>query len=411
MRAKDGADRDHGRTGERMAIGGLIADRLALGPAATERPGRGIALRTAPIVPARRWLAERSRGEMPGGAVVYHAPSTAFQSPGGGENQLIQTGRYLEARGVAVRPFCPWTDRLDRAGLLHLFGMSREGLQLARVARAKGVPVVLSPICWIEPRAMAALATDPVGRLANRAKWRLKALAPRWPTWRRDLLAAADAILPNSVAEGEQLVRWFGADPAKIRPVPNGVEERFAHADPSAFRAAHGPGEFVLYVGRIEPRKNVRGLVEGVRRAALPLVVIGDALPGCERYAADCKRAGAGFARWLPRVDHDAPMLESAYAAARVLALPSWFETPGLVALEAALAGTAVVVTPHGCTHEYFGDRVGYARPDRPSEIARAVAEAWKSGPDPGLSAHVGAHYPWSEVARRTAEAYEQVAR
>ena len=117
------------------------------------------------------------------------------------------------------------------------------------------------------------------------------------------------------------------------------------------------------------------------------------------------------YTRWLPRVDHDDPILESAYAAARVLALPSWFETPGLVALEAALAGTAVVVTPHGCTREYFGDRVGYARPDRPSEIARAVADAWAGGPDAGLSAHVGRYYPWSEVARRTAEAYEQVTR
>jgi glycosyltransferase involved in cell wall biosynthesis len=392
-----------------MAIGSLTAERLAAVP--FERVGRGTLSRSTPLVAARHWLGARTLGTMSDRAVVYHAPSTAFQSPGGGENQLVQTGRYLEARGLPIRPFVPWTDRIDRASLLHLFGMSREGLQLARVARAKGVPVVLSPICWIEPRAMAALATDQLGRWANQAKWRLKAVIPRFPTWRRDLLRSADVILPNSIAEGEQLVRWFGADPARIRPVPNGVEERFAHADPANFRAIHGPSDFILYVGRIEPRKNVLGLVEGLKATGLPLVVIGDALPGYEGYAADCKRAGVGFTRWLPRVDHDDPLLESAYAAARVLALPSWFETPGLVALEAAMAGTAVVVTPHGCTHEYFGDRVGYARPDRPEEIARALLDAWKSGPDPTLSAHVEAHYPWSEVARLTAEAYEQVIR
>lgn len=394
-----------------MATGVLMAERHAP-PVPGRAGGRGgVARTTAPPVAARHWLAERSRGEMAAGSVVFHAPSTAFQSPGGGENQLVQTGRYLEARGLDVRPFVPWTDRLDRARLIHLFGMSREGLQLARLARARGIPVVVSPICWIEPRAMAALAVDPLGRLANRAKWRLKALAPRLPSWRRDLLRTADAILPNSEAEGRQLVRWFGADPGKIHAVPNGVEERFARAEASAFRAAHGPDPFVLYVGRIEPRKNVLGLVEGVRAAGLPLVVIGDALPGYERYAADCKRAGADFARWLPRVDHDDPLLESAYAAARVLALPSWFETPGLVALEAALAGTAVVITPHGCTREYFGDRVGYARPDRPGEIALAVSEAWRDGPGAGLAEHVAAHYPWSEVARRTAEAYDHVTR
>ncbi len=406
-----------------MAIGGLVAERrrapveprrwitTSMAPAPGSGQGPIPSDGPDPSLAGRRWLFERSQGEMAAGSVLVHAPSTAFQSPGGGENQLVQTGRYLEARGVAVRPFSPWTDRLERSGLLHLFGMSKEGLQLAKLARAKGVPVVLSPICWIEPRAMAALAPDHVGRLANRAKWRLKALMPKAPSWRRDLLRVADVILPNSRAEGDQLVRWFGADPGKIRAVPNGVEGRFAFADPSAFRRQYGPGEFVLYVGRIEPRKNVLGLVEGVRPTGLPLVLIGDALPGCEGYAARCRRAGAGFLRWLPRVDHDDPILESAYAAARVLALPSWFETPGLVALEAALAGTAIVITPHGCTREYFGDRVQYARPDARLEVGRAIAEAWQSGPDPNLSSHVQANYLWSEVARRTAEAYEQVAR
>ena len=134
-----------------MATGVLMAERHAP-PVPGRAGGRGgVARTTAPPVAARHWLAERSRGEMTAGAVVFHAPSTAFQSPGGGENQLVQTGRYLEARGMAVRPFIPWTDRLDRARLLHLFGMSREGLQLARLARARGVPVVVSPICWISP--------------------------------------------------------------------------------------------------------------------------------------------------------------------------------------------------------------------------------------------------------------------
>ena len=395
-----------------MAIGGLVAERRRLAVETdrwTQIPPS--AASPQPVVAAHRWLLERSQGEMPPGSVLVHAPSTAFQSPGGGENQLVQTGRYLEARGVTVRPFSPWNDRLERASLLHLFGMSREGLGLAKMARAKGIPVVLSPICWIEPRAMAALAPDRLGKFANQAKWRLKALLPRSPSWRRDLLRAADIILPNSQAEGDQLVRWFGADPGKIQPVPNGVEDRFAHADLSLFRNQYGPGEFVLYVGRIEPRKNVLGLVEGVRPTGLPLVLIGDALPGCEGYAARCRRAGAGFLRWLPRVDHDDPMLESAYAAARVLALPSWFETPGLVALEAALAGTAIVITPHGCTREYFGDRVEYARPNARVEIGQAIAQAWQNGPDPTLAEHIQTHYLWSEVARRTAEAYEQVAR
>jgi glycosyltransferase involved in cell wall biosynthesis len=359
---------------------------------------------------AASWLAERSQGSAEPGSALIHAPSFAFQVPGGGENQLLQTARHLEALGQPIRLFSAWTDRLADARLLHLFGMSREGLELAKVARARGVPVVLSPICWVEPRAIAALASSRGRMIWDLAKWAGKAAVPRVPGWRRTLLALADAVLPNSRAEGRQLVRLFGADPARVHVVPNGVEPRFARADPSAFRARYGDDEFVLYVGRIEPRKNVLALVKSVRKAALPMLAIGDIVPGHEDYGAACQREGGTSVTWIPRVEHDDPLLASAYAAARVFALPSWFETPGLAALEAALAGRAVVVTPFGSTREYFGPLVRYARPDRPEAIARAVRDAWELGPDPTLAAHVEERFLWSVVARKTAEVYDQVA-
>src|SRR5262249_39702407 len=181
-------------------------------------------------------------------------------------------------------------------------------------------------------------------------------------------------------------------------------------ADESDFRSRMGGREFVLYVGRVEPRENVVGLVRAVRRLGRPLVVIGDAVPGHEAYAASCRAEGSGFVTWYPAIGHDDPLLAPASAAARVFALPSWFEPPGLAALEAALAGTAVVVTPFGSTREYFGDRVLYARPDRPGAIARAIATARETGPDPTLAGLVARHFLWSVAAQRTAEVYEQVA-
>jgi glycosyltransferase involved in cell wall biosynthesis len=344
------------------------------------------------------------------GAILFHAPSWVFQAPGGGENQLVQTGRHLEGQGVRVRLFAPWTDRLEAARLLHLFGMSREGLELARVARSRGVRVVLSPICWFEPRALAALAPGRAAAARDLAKWALRMAAPSWPGWRRALLSLADAILPNSRAEARQLVRLFGADPARVHVVANGVSPRFASATPERFRALHGPGEFVLFAGRVEPRKNVLGLIRAVRSLGRPLVVLGAPPPGHEAYAAACRRAGEGGVRWLGACAHDEPMLASAYAAARVFALPSWFETPGLAALEAALGGCAVVITPFGCTREYFGTRAEYARPDRPAAIRRAIECAWAKGADPLLASEIGTRYLWSSVARHTAEVYDQVA-
>ena len=356
------------------------------------------------------WLAARSEGIMPRGAVVVHAPSHVFQAPGGGENQLVQTALAVDSIGVPVRPFCPWRDQLAGARLLHVFGMSREGLELARVARAKGVPVVLSPICWYDPRALAALANGPIEAARALAGWAVRRALPRYPSWRRQLLATASAVLPNSYAESRQLVMLFGVDREAIHVVPNGVDPAFADASPAAFREWFGPEEFVLYVGRVEPRKNVRGLIEACSAIGRHVVVIGNPPPGHRDYLRDCRIVGGNRMTWMAALPHNAPMLASAYAAARVFALPSWFETPGLAALEAALVGQAVVITPYGCTREYFGDRALYARPDRPKELAHSLETAWRIGPDPALAEHVAANFLWSDVARQTVEVYDQVA-
>jgi glycosyltransferase involved in cell wall biosynthesis len=391
------------------SVAGRMPSREALNKGLLEGPR--CARDDAPTTPTTsEWLADRAHGAATRGAVLLHAPAAAFQAPGGGENQLVQTGKALEDLGVSVRPFSPWTDQMQDFRLLHLFGMSREGLGLARVARRRGVPVVLSPICWFEPRAISALAPSRLHCAWEFAKWSAMVAVPRRPGWRGELLGLADAILPNSRAESDQLGRLFGVDRRSIRVVPNGVQPRFARSEPSLFRARFGEEPFVLYVGRIEPRKNVLGLIHAVQRADHPLVVIGDAVPGHEGYHEACRREGRGIVRWLPRVEHDDPLLSSAYAAARVFALPSWFETPGLAALEAALAGCPVVITPFGCTREYFEHWVFYARPDRPSAIARAIAEAWDAPPRAGLAAHVGTQFSWSEVAIKTAEAYDRVA-
>jgi glycosyltransferase involved in cell wall biosynthesis len=357
------------------------------------------------------WLASRVRCECPEEAVFLHARGVAFQAPGGGENQLVQTARHLESLGVRVRLFCAWTDRLERARLLHLFGMSREGLELARLARGRGVPVIVSPICWYEPRALSALEADPVRRFASLAGWCLRCLTPRIPSWRRELLLLADAVLPNSRAEADQLARLFGVPRHRLHVVPNGVLPWFGTASPELFQRRWGQDPFVLSVGRIEPRKNTLGLIRAIGRLGLRLIIIGEATPAYRGYAQECRRASSSLVSWLGRLDHDDPLLASAYAAARVFALPSWFETPGLAALEAALAGCPVLITPYGSTRDYFGEMVVYARPDRPEEIRRGLKQCWDEGSDPRLAPSIATHYLWPNVAQITAEVYDQVAR
>lgn len=357
------------------------------------------------------WLHHASAGAMRAGSIAVHAPVDALQAPGGGEVQLVETCRALSSLGLSIRPFVPWTDQIADARLLHLFGMSREGLALARVAKAKGVPVVVSPICWIEPAAFRALSRDARAWVRSWASWSIRQACPQAPHWRRDLMQTADFILPNSEREARQLSRAFAIPLTKFRAVPNGVDARFAHADAEPFQRRYDVENFVLFVGRIEPRKNLDALIRAVRGRHYPLVVIGDQVPGHEAYARRCRALGGDDVRWLPRLDHHDPMLASAYAAARVFALPSWFETPGLAALEAALSGCPIVITPLGCTREYFGTDAEYAHPARVAEICSAIERAWDVVRRPDLARKIKSRYLWSDVARKTAEVYDDLDR
>ena len=202
-------------------------------------------------------------------------------------------GRWASPSGS----FSPWTDRLEEARLLHLFGMSREGLELARVAQARGVRVVLSPICWFEPRAIAALAPEPgASGLGPGEVVRQAASRPRWPSWRRDLLALADAILPNSRGRGPParpaLRRRPAADPRRAQRRRADVRRR---GSPALFRSRYGDGR--LRALRRPDRAAEERAGPDPRRSrptGLPLVVIGDAPPGHEAYAEACRRAGGG---------------------------------------------------------------------------------------------------------------------
>lgn len=99
--------------------------------------------------------------------------------------------------------------------------------------------------------------------------------------------------------------------------------------------------------------------------------------------------------------------LVNLYRGAAVHVLPSWFETTGLVSLEAALSGCAVVTTDRGYARDYFGDLAHYCDPSDADSIRQAVQRALADGHQPELELLVRERYSWGAVARATVAAYE----
>jgi len=335
----------------------------------------------------------------------------AMDAPGGGEIQMLAMAETLPAVGVRAGLWRPWEDVVLQADCLHLFGSLPEHLPVVELARRQGVPVVLSTIAWFE-LANCLRQPGPLSRrLAACGKFVARTVCPRLPSWRRRLYGQVDLLLPNSNAEAAQLVDYFGVDQKRIHVIPNAADPRFAAADPEPFAELVGARDFVLCAGRIEPRKNQLGLLLAMHDTDVPVVVLGDVVPGYEWYLKQCLKAANARVKFVPRIGHHDPLLASAYAACGCLALTSWFETPGLVALEAGMSGVPLVLPEGGCAREYFGWQAAYVQPHDLPGIRRAVLEALSRGRSESLARHVQTYFSWETTATITRDAYEKVLR
>ncbi len=339
--------------------------------------------------------------------------SATGRCPGGGEVQLQATAQALRGRGLVVHEELLRGECFPPGAVLHLFGSHREFLPLVEKARRQGVPVVLSPIAWFDAAARWAEPGPWLHRFRGAAAVWLRARGVRWPQWRSRLYAQVDHLLPNSQAEAGQLGRLFDVPAEKITVVPNGCWPRFAHAPWLARRSTHPVlarrRGYVLCPGRIEPRKNQLGLIRALRNPPRELVLLGDVVPGCEDYLHQCRREAGPQVRFVPAVRHGSADQMAAYAHCSCVVLASWFETPGLVALEAGASGVPLVLPRAGAAPEYFGPLARYVDPGDPAALARAVSDACHQGRNPRLARLVQDHFTWQHAAAVTLEVYRRV--
>ncbi len=226
----------------------------------------------------------------------------------------------------------------------------------------------------------------------------------------------ADLVLCSSRATFDDCADQ-GFDPERLRLVPLGVRIVEADSDLVAdVRERHRlPDRFVLFVGTLEPRKNLRGLLDAFSRLEpdpdLGLVVVG---PGGWGEQADPTAYGlAERVHALGFVPDDD--LRALYAAADVFAYPSLLEGFGFPVLEAMAQGTPVVTSTGTSTEELVADGGGAAvDPRDPAAIADALAGYLD---DPGTAGRTGetgrevaAAHSWERTARLTLDAYRELA-
>lgn len=203
----------------------------------------------------------------------------------------------------------------------------------------------------------------------------------RYPQWHPvDRVAHMEKFFWQSVEQADHIITVsetirqegrssYGMDIKKMTAIPNGVDHSlfrpFPAADLAGLRRKYGlPDQFVLYVGALEPRKNLVNLLRA--HSALPvslkkhypLLLIGshgwsnsEILDLAQRLAPHVRLLG-----YAPR--QDLPLF---FSAASLFAYPSWYEGFGLPALEAMACGRAVLTSADPALNELCGDAALHA--------------------------------------------------
>ncbi|MGD9200728.1 MAG: glycosyltransferase family 4 protein [Chitinispirillia bacterium] len=335
------------------------------------------------------------------------APQIIKAVSGGLSTQVEYTSKYLAKLGVEVTFYNQWEDyNWEKFDLVHLFRADYETYNMAEFLHKSSIPFIVSPVFY---NLNKKLIIRMYLMLSNVMQLVFKGLRSDFD-YLFQICKFSYHLLPNTLSEAEFMHYCLGVEKKRMSVVPNGVEIRFKDADPGQFVKKYGLKDFILTVGHLgNRRKNILSLLKVLEKIEYPSVIIGKF--NNSKYDLQCmdivKRNK--HILWIDLLYHNDPVLESAYAACKVFVLPSFFETPGIAALEAALAGANIVITPYGGTKEYFREMAEYVEPGCKGSIRNGIIKALSKKRNLILKKYIIDNFTWPIVAQKTLSVYKTI--
>lgn len=324
-------------------------------------------------------------------------PLGSLESP---LNNLQQIGRpFPFSRWLWMQAILPWTIRRSQPHLCHF-------------------PNALAPV-W-QPRPFVLTIHDA-------SLYIYRAYHP----WTRHLairmllpLAArrAAAVITVSEHSRQDLIRILRLPPEKLHVVHEAAPEYFRPVtDPQTLAAIRRrydlPDEFLLYVGTLEPRKNLKRLLHALRRLHdagqhIPLIMVGPRgwmMDDFEAYVIELGlHQAVNYLGYVPTED-----LPALYSLATLFVFPSLYEGFGLPPLEAMACGTPVLSSNRSSLAEICGQAAVLVNPECEQEIADGIHALLTDQDERAVYRERGLarakQFSWKSAAGKTIKIYQHV--
>ncbi|WP_287001909.1 glycosyltransferase family 4 protein [Gordonia sp. UBA7860] len=238
-----------------------------------------------------------------------------------------------------------------------------------------------------------------------------------WRTRVSRAISSADAVVTVSASSAKDVAAVFNIDEKAINVIPHGIDyERFSRPSGLSLQAGSAvPREFMLYIGNIEPRKNVDALCEAfssqiVQNLGIQLVIAG--------------RPAWAYGQTMQRISNTPGIIylgevsdEDVVALlqrAKLFVFPSRYEGFGFPVLEAMASGCPVLTTRRGALNEVAGPAATVDDLD-PEAIAEGIVacladEEWLDATS--RSGRLWAQdFSWDRSVESHLELYKQVLR
>jgi glycosyltransferase involved in cell wall biosynthesis len=239
----------------------------------------------------------------------------------------------------------------------------------------------------------------------------------RWIPWTAQ---RASAVIAPSESTKRDLVDLIGISQDRIHVVPEAVDPHFfarpSPAEITAYRAKRGLAEpYILYVGSIDRRKDLGGLIRAFalahsRLKGYRLVIAGHLIPGRSDLADAVRASGLAGEILLPGYVPD-DELQLLYAGASLFVYPSWWEGFGLPPLEAMAQGVPVITYRSSSLPEVVGDAAVLIDPPFSADaLADAMVRVLEH--EPLRSSLIGrglrqaGKFSWTRAAEQTMAVY-----